>query len=71
MIGKLELELMSDSGEAIVNGLPYIQAFRAFDEVVSKCFGVTVNEGYKEAIDQFRTAYMALGITVTPKVLNI
>ena len=62
---------MSDSGEAIVNGLPYIQAFRAFDEVVSKCFGVTVNEGYKEAIDQFRTAYLALGYPKGIEYMNI
>ena len=62
---------MSESGEAIVNGLPYIQAFRTFDEVVSKCFGVNVKEGYKEAIEHFKAAYMALGITVTLKVLNI
>ena len=68
MIGKLELELMSEAGEAVINGLPYIQAFRTFDQVVSKCFGVTLEEGYKEAIEEFRAAYMDLGVTVTPKV---
>ena len=59
---------MSQAGEAVVNGLPYIQAFRSFDQVVSKCFGVSLKEGYKEAIEDFKTAYMNLGITVTPKV---
>ena len=62
---------MSQSGEAIVNGLPYIQAFRTFDEVVSDSFGVNVKEGYKDAIEKFKAAYMVLGITVTPKVLNL
>ena len=59
---------MSQAGEAVVNRLPYIQAFRSFDQVVSKCFGVSLKEGYKEAIEDFKTAYMNLGITVTPKV---
>ena len=71
MIGKLELELMSESGEAVINGLPYIQAFRSFDQVVSKCFGVSLKEGYKEAIGDFKTAYINLGITVTPKVIMV
>ena len=45
---------MSQAGEAVVNGLPYIQAFRSFDQVVSKCFGVSLKEGYKEAIEDFK-----------------
>ena len=31
LIDKLELELMKESEEVIVNGLPYIYTFRAFD----------------------------------------
>ena len=59
---------MGQTEEAIVNGLPYIHTFRAFDRVVSTSFGVTLEEGYKEAIGQFKAAYLSLDITVTPKV---
>ena len=71
MIGKLEVELMAESEDAIVNGLPYIHAFRAFEQVVSRCFAVTLKEEYAAAIDVFKTAYLELGITVTPKVNTI
>ena len=37
MIDKLECELMKESGGAIINGLPYINTFRAFDRVVTMC----------------------------------
>ena len=59
---------MGQTEDAIVNGLPYIHTFRAFDRVVSTSFGVTLKEGYQEAIGQFKAAYLSLDITVTPKV---
>ena len=68
LIDKLELELMKESEEVIVNGLPYIHTFRAFDRVVSTRFGNTLKEGYQETIEQFKAAYLSLGISVTPKV---
>ena len=68
LIDKLELELMGQTKDAIVNGLPYIHTFRAFDQVVSTSFGVDLKEGYQEAISKFRVAYFNLGITVTHKV---
>ena len=68
LIDKLELELIGQTEDAIVNGLPYIHTFRAFDQVVSTSFGVDLKEGYQEAISKFRVAYLNLGITVTPKV---
>ena len=70
LIDKLELELMGQSEAVIVNGLPFIQAVRVFEQVVSSCFAVTLKEGYLQAIVafRFRAAYMSLGITITPKV---
>ena len=61
---------MKESGDVIVNGLPYIEAFRAFGNVVKTCFGVLLQPGFKEAIEIFQNSYMNLNITVTPKVLK-
>ena len=68
LVDTLEKELMGECGEAILNGLPYIHAFRTFDHVVSTCFSVTLKEGYRAAIQEFRSAYLGLGMTVTPQV---
>ena len=65
---KLEEELMQQCGDAIINGLPYIETFRAFDKVVGKCFGVSLQPGYEGAIEIFRNSYLNLSISVTPKV---
>ena len=54
-----------------MNALPYIHTFRAFDRVVSSCFGVGLKDGYQENIKEFKRLYMSLGITVTPKVINL
>ena len=59
---------MGQTNEAIMNGLPFILAFRTFEQVVSTCFAVTLKEGYLDAIMAFRAAYMSLGISITPKV---
>ena len=56
---KLEEELMQQCGDAIINGLPYTETFRAFDKVVGTCFGVFLQPGYKGAIETFRNSYKA------------
>ena len=68
MVDKLERELMLESGDVVINGLPYIQTFRAFDSVVKLCFGVTLQPGYEAAIETFKSTYLDLNISVTPKV---
>ena len=60
---------MMESGDVIIRGLPYIEAFRAFDTVVKTCFGVELQPGYEVAIDTFRSSYISLNLTVTPKVI--
>ena len=56
---------------AVINGLPFIQTFRAFSKVVSSCFGVSLQEDYEVHILEFRRLYLELGISVTPKVLKL
>ena len=59
---------MLECGDVVINGLPYIQTFRAFDSVVKLCFGVTLQPGYEAAIETFKSTYLDLNISVTPKV---
>ena len=65
----LQRVLEQECDEVLLNGLPFISAFRAFNKVVDSCFGVELKAGYKENINEFKRIYLALGITVTPKVL--
>ena len=64
----LERDLLNESTEAITNGLPYIQAMRAFSRVVDSCFSQTLSPDYKAAIREFKRVYLELGIFITPKV---
>ena len=56
------------SDEAILNGLPYIHAMRAFSKVVESCFGMNLKDSYEDDIKEFKRLYLSLGVTVTPKV---
>ena len=64
----LQQELENHSDEVLLNGLPYIHALRAFSKVVESCFGMQLMDSYKVDIMEFRRLYLALGVTVTPKV---
>ena len=46
----------------------YVDAFRKFDKVVESCYGTKLATDYKEKIKKFKSAYLALKISVTPKV---
>ena len=46
----------------------FAEAFKALNEVVSACYGYELQKGYKTKINNFRRTYLALGISVTPKV---
>lgn len=48
--------------------LKYVKAFDTFKKVVEACFGNNLEEGYKSRIEDFKKAYMDLGISVTPKI---
>ena len=65
----LQNELQLHSEEALQKGIPYILTMRAFSDVVSACFGMSLVVSYKEYIAEFKRLYMSLDITVTPKVI--
>ena len=48
--------------------MKYIRVLKAFDAVVASCFGKVAEEGYQAKIQTFEKKYMALNISVTPKV---
>ena len=67
-IDLLEAHLLKQPSKVADNGLPYIKAFRALDKVVNACFGVDLNPEYKNFIEEFREAYLDLGVSISPKV---
>ena len=46
----------------------FVLALRAFDAVRKSCFGQDLDESFLMDIENFRKAYLALGIKITPKV---
>jgi hypothetical protein len=48
--------------------LKYVDCFLALKNVVAACYGQSLDENYRHFIASFRTSYMTLGISVTPKV---
>ena len=64
-VGILE-KMLIDSGAYIA--IPYVDAFRKFKIVKDMCFGYNLCEGYEIAIQNFKTAYLNLGIPVSLKV---
>ena len=46
----------------------YVKAFRSFYEVVKACFGQEVLPSFRDELKTFKLDYMALEITITPKV---
>ena len=48
--------------------LPYIECLEALSEVVDSCFGMELKNDYEETIARFKSLYLELPISVTPKV---
>lgn len=48
--------------------LRYVDAFRKFYRVVNSCFGFSLNPEYQKFIEDFKNSYLALEISVTPKL---
>ena len=63
------LELLDDLESRLADHLKiYIVAFRTFNAVRQACFGKYLDrENYMIYIENFRKAYMDLGIAITPK----
>ena len=68
-VDSLQQALEKESDEVLLNGLPFVHAFRSFSCVVQSCFGVELKGGYEEKIEEFKKCYLVLDITVTPKVM--
>ena len=48
--------------------IPFVEAFKAFNDVVSSSFSNALSEDFEEKIKLFKTLYLDLAINVTPKV---
>ena len=46
----------------------YVKAFRRFNNVVEICYGYSLAENYKDIIQIFKTDFLKLKISITPKV---
>merc|ERR1712079_4206 len=46
----------------------FINALKSFNKVVNSCFGKNLKDAYKDNIREFEVSFMALGISITPKV---
>lgn len=51
--------------------LKYVQCFTDFKEVVTSCFSNNLHADYKIKIKKFEQSYLALNISVTPKVHTV
>ena len=47
--------------------LECVAAFKALNRVVESCFGKKLSPNYERHIFEFRHAFLALGVSVTPK----
>ena len=76
-LDSLELELSKYSAGSYMKGLPYIRVLRAFDKIVSTCFGTELLPGWTHYLAEFTESYRALRSTkdrpirITPKVGNL
>jgi hypothetical protein len=50
--------------------LKFVDAFKAFNDVVHSCFGNELHENYNTTIDNFKKAYLDLGLSVTTRVTH-
>ena len=46
----------------------YVDTFKKFNEVLSSCYGNDLTKDYKDKLEEFRSSFLALNISVTPKV---
>ena len=64
LLDKVDI-LRANSGLGCVK---FVQTFQDFKKVVASCFGNSLNSNSKEKIAAFKKSYLALEISVTPKV---
>ena len=65
-------EAFQDAGEdTLERGLPYLETLSSFSKVVEACFGNELRGNPGPLIMDFKSKYLSLGITVTPKVNSL
>ena len=67
-IDSLQAALGEAGADILVSAIPYLEALRAFSLVVETSFGTKLVDGYANHIADFKTKYLDLNISVTPKV---
>ena len=60
------ISILEEFAQSKVN--PFIETFKAFNEVITSCYGTNLISKYKELIKNFSICYRRLPINVTPKV---
>ena len=61
---------MSEAGvEVLERGLPYVELLKMFSEIVDICFGTQLKGDPTYSIVAFKSQYLSLGMSVTPKVI--
>lgn len=66
---QLEQEIMQESDQLKIEGLPLLESLRCFSKVQDACFGQELKEGYENCIEQFSKVYRSLdNMTITPKI---
>lgn len=51
-----------------IHCLKYVKCFSDFSNVVNSCFSTFLDEKFEVYVSQFKTSYLDLGISTTPKV---
>ena len=68
-VDKLERDVKNTLDfETAAKALPFVEALRLLDRVVTSCFGQGLALDYEECVKAFSNQYRTLGISVTPKI---
>lgn len=51
--------------------LKFVQVLQAFHSVVKACFSTELEPNYERSIKDFKESYLALGVSITPKVHSV
>ena len=54
--------------DVLHRGLPFLEVLQCFNQIVEACFGTEMKGDPTAFIEDFKSKYLSLGISVTPKV---
>ena len=67
-LSKLEQAMKEKGKDVFEKGLPFIETLQAFSNIVDSCFSNELRADYESEILAFKSSYLKLDISVTPKV---